>query len=394
MKARFLIPVVVILIFGSCISKTEEIQVLVKNTLEITRENETVELLKTELGIVDDSKFMSLGIVNVKTNKELISQHIDKDADGIMDAIIFQPKVAAGSTEAFNVIPTQNVDSVPSKVFSRFVPERTDDYAWENDKVAFRTYGPMAQKLNEEGDPAGTLSSGMDCWLKKVDYSIIDKWYEKHTSGAGSYHEDTGEGFDPYHVGTSRGCGGIGVWADSQLFVSKNFADYSTLSNGPIRTSFTLDYEDWKAGDRRVKEQKHVSLDLGNNLMHIVAKIVGVDEITIGLTLHEKDGVISMDTLNYCFSYWEPMKDSELGTGIVIEPKYYLGVTKVISDEKDKSQLLVHLKVIDGIVAYYSGFGWKESGQFQTADEWQSYLLIMSEKIQSPLNLHNTGINY
>ena len=35
--------------------------------------------------------------------------------------------------------------------FSRIVPERIDDYTWENDKVAFRTYGPAAQSLVEGG---------------------------------------------------------------------------------------------------------------------------------------------------------------------------------------------------------------------------------------------------
>ena len=61
--------------------------------------------------------------------------------------------------------------------YSRIVPERIDDYAWENDKVAFRTYGPAAQKLVEQGKKGGIISSGIDCWLKKVNYPVINKWY-------------------------------------------------------------------------------------------------------------------------------------------------------------------------------------------------------------------------
>ena len=79
--------------------------------------------------------------------------------------------------------------------FGRFVPEREDDFAWENDKVAFRIYGPSS---NGKGQV-----SGVDAWLKKVPYSIIDKWYAEHLSGT-SYHEDQGEGYDPFHVGDSR----------------------------------------------------------------------------------------------------------------------------------------------------------------------------------------------
>tara|TARA_A200000159_G_scaffold161456_2_gene183444 strand:- start:3798 stop:4106 length:309 start_codon:yes stop_codon:yes gene_type:complete len=71
---------------------------------------------------------------------------------------------------------------------ARHVPERLDDFAFENDKVAFRLYGPALQ--------ASAENNGTDCWLKRVDYPIIDKWYQRHAQGK-SYHEDTGEGYDP-----------------------------------------------------------------------------------------------------------------------------------------------------------------------------------------------------
>ncbi|MFP3822536.1 DUF4861 family protein, partial [Bacillus sp. SIMBA_008] len=48
--------------------------------------------------------------------------------------------------------------------YARFVPERIDDFAWENERVAFRTYGPEAQRLVDEGKEGGTLSSGIDIW--------------------------------------------------------------------------------------------------------------------------------------------------------------------------------------------------------------------------------------
>ena len=69
--------------------------------------------------------------------------------------------------------------------FCRFVPERSDDFAWENDKIAFRAYGPALR--------AGTENSGIDCWLKRVDYPIIDTWYKEASEGK-SYHKDHGEG--------------------------------------------------------------------------------------------------------------------------------------------------------------------------------------------------------
>ena len=61
-----------------------------------------------------------------------------------------------------------------ARTFARYVPERIDDFAWENDKIAFRAYGPKARK--------GAENSGIDCWLKRVEYPIIDKWYGKGVS--------------------------------------------------------------------------------------------------------------------------------------------------------------------------------------------------------------------
>ncbi|MEY3896376.1 MAG: hypothetical protein RLZZ214_1896, partial [Verrucomicrobiota bacterium] len=46
------------------------------------------------------------------------------------------------------------------RAFARFVPERSDDFAWENDLVAFRTYGPALRP--------GPENSGIDCWFKRV----------------------------------------------------------------------------------------------------------------------------------------------------------------------------------------------------------------------------------
>lgn len=89
--------------------------------------------------------------------------------------------------------------------YGRFVPEREDDFTWENDKVAFRVYGPSSGGKGQV--------SGVDPWLKKVPYSIIDKWYAGFLAGK-SYHEDHGEGYDPYHVGDSRGVGGTAIWVD------------------------------------------------------------------------------------------------------------------------------------------------------------------------------------
>ena len=101
-----------------------------------------------------------------------------------------------------------------SATFCRLVPERKDDFAWENDKIAFRAYGPALRKSKE--------NSGIDCWLKRVNYPIINKWYKDSAAGK-SYHKDHGEGYDPYKVGDSRGCGGTALWLNGHMITSNVF---------------------------------------------------------------------------------------------------------------------------------------------------------------------------
>ena len=49
-------------------------------------------------------------------------------------------------------------EAVQPKVYGRFVPERKDDFAWENEYAAFRMYGPALRPENP--------SNGVDLWLK------------------------------------------------------------------------------------------------------------------------------------------------------------------------------------------------------------------------------------
>lgn len=380
---KFLPTISLLFILFSCESGQKEIEIVLSNTgNHVNSGTVSVELSTLD---IDRSSLQHLQVIDAESNAKIPSQLCDAEKDGIYDLLLIQARVEAQSEKKLLLSEVDSIPALESKVFARFVPERTDDFAWENDRVAFRTYGPRAQHMAEAGEQGGTLSSGMDCWLKRVDYPIINKWYKKHTSGEGSYHEDTGEGLDNFHVGPSRGCGGLGVCIEEELFTSKNFTAWTILDEGPVRSRFLLEYADWGIPGGQVSETKEISIDLGSNLMKILATIEGSEMITVGLTLHENDGEIAADTVNYAFSYWQPHADSELGMGIVCHPRYYHSYTHVISGQKDKSHLLVHLKVIDGMVEYYAGFGWKESEQFKNAEEWNEYLVNFSREIQHPL---------
>ncbi|OXA90449.1 DUF4861 family protein [Flavobacterium hercynium] len=362
--------------------------ITVTNSLAIDREFETIELTKKSLGLPATVKLENYAVKEAKNDVVLETQAVDNDGDGIMDVLLFQPKISASSQKDFEIVLTPNTAvSQDIKCYSRFVPERTDDYAWENNKVAFRTYGPVAQKMVEDKIEGGTLTSGIDAWLKRVEYPIINKWYEKMTSGKGTYHKDTGEGLDNYAVGDSRGIGGIAVKIDNKYYFSKNFISWKTITSGPIRTSFVLTYADWDANGNKITESKHISLDYGSYLSRFEIAITGAKTISAGITLHDKKGQTGNNIKEGWLSYWEPLDDSELGTGIVASKGTMPTFDNYVTEQKELSNLYGNIIVKNNKAVYYAGFGWKKGSPFQTKQEWEAYLSTFASKINNPLSV-------
>jgi hypothetical protein len=373
------------LVFFSCSNKNDRVIVVnIKNDLSVDRMFETVEVDVSHLNL--DDKYLVVG--SALKDEKITSQLVDNNLDGQMDVLLFQPQIPANVEKVFYIKYSNEPQLQETHCYSRFVPERTDDYAWENNRVAFRTFGPTAQKMIEENIKGGTLTSGIDAWLKRVEYPIINKWYKKHLSGEASYHIDNGEGLDNFHVGKSRGIGGIAIKTKESYATSKNFIDWKTIANGPIRTSFELTYDNWEADGKIISEKKIISLDYGQNLSKFSIKLEGVKTISTGITLHKKEGEITANLNSGWVSYWEPHDGSALGMGIVTNVKNVNGVDEHISNEKDKSNLFLELNRSDNrLFSYYAGFGWKKSGQFESKDQWNNYLEHFAQCLESPLQV-------
>jgi len=395
MKAlnTILLWLISLLLFSGCNTEKPAYSILLSNELQVARKGETVALKKSDLGNITCELFSRFSVQDAGTGEYLLSQVIDEDMDGELDYLLFQPALGAGESGTYNLVTDVDTSLLPVteiSTYSRFVPERTDDYAWENDLVAFRTYGPTAEQMVVDGTPGGTLSSGIDCWLKRVEYPIINKWYREDLEEGISYHKDTGEGLDDFHVGPSRGCGSTGVWseAEQKLYTSRNFTAWKTIAEGPIRTQFELAYAPWPTPAGMMEETKVISLDLGSNLARFEVHVAAdepVNSLSAGITQHEKDGTNHADQDNGWFSYWQPHGDSELGMGIVVSSVYLSGYDEHLVDEPDQSHLLVHMKPVNGKVVYYAGFGWKKSGQFEDEKAWFDYLQAYADKINSPI---------
>lgn len=383
-----MLGVILVSLFMSSKVYGQERLVSVENILSIERSFETVEINIADLGFSPSEVLTVFEIQENNSVKKLVSQRIDTDLNGNLDLLIFQPKVPAQTKKQFVIRSVEDKNAAQVQYcFSRFVPERTDDYAWENNKVAFRTFGPTAQNMVEQNIKGGTLTSGIDAWLKKVEYPIIDKWYEKTVNKTGSYHIDTGEGLDNFHVGESRGVGGIAIKKGDVFYTSKNFVRWKTITTGPLRTSFVLEYANWNAGGRWISEKKTISLDYGSYLSKFEVELSGTDVLYAGLTLHEKDGEIHQKNKLGWVSYWQPHGNSALGTGIIVPNGNMITSEVYISDKKDLSNLYAAIKVVNNSATYYAGFGWKEAKEFKSKLDWEKYLEMMSQKINNPLRV-------
>jgi hypothetical protein len=381
-----------LVIISACTSPSV-VEVNITNELSIPRNNETIEIdLKQIPKLLSEFVPDQILIRDGNTNQIVLSQLIDLNGDQTPDQLIFQSDFMPNESKHFHLEGSKEKIEIPGtnkSTYARFIPERIDDFAWENDRVAFRTYGPKAQALTESGDSGGTLSSGIDCWLKRVEYPIIDKWYKQDLEQGKSYHQDHGEGLDNYHVGPSRGTGGIGIWKEGRLLTSKNFKSWKIIANGPIRTIFELNYGPWDANGLAVEEIKHISIDLGSNLFKntlILDNYENLPNITIGITLHEKNGEVKTDIEKGWFRYWEPHDDSELSAAIVVDPSIILESIDNRVDVAGESNLLVVCKP-EAKLTYYAGFAWGKSNQFDLPDGFDKYLKDYAARVASPLEV-------
>ncbi len=258
----------------------------------------------------------------------------------------------------------------PIRAFARYVPERIDDFTWENDKVAFRVYGPAAK--------GSGISSGVDAWLKKVDYSIIDKWYNDHTKGI-SYHEDSGEGYDPYHVGDSRGVGGTAIWLDGKPYAAEHWSNYKVHETGEKTNRFTLSYQ-WDTPLGKVTEEKTITLKMHEHLYHVnsIFTLNGKPAklpIAIGITTHDGKAKVYLNKEAGRISAWETIDNLGLGTAAIMKPNLVEDILHIASKDKDESHIWMFTSTdAKGNLEYKAGFGWQAAGLFGQKETWNSYL--------------------
>ncbi|HQK54175.1 MAG TPA: DUF4861 family protein [Sedimentibacter sp.] len=239
------------------------------------------------------------------------------------------------------------------------------DIAWENDRIAFRVFGPTVR------DKVG---SGIDVWVKSVNYPILDKWYKLEEQGK-SYHIDCGEGLDFYDMKKGRGCGGLAIWVEGKPFPSETYDSFRIIQNQDDKIVFGLDYKTWDVPGLTIEERKLIEMELGTNLFKVTSTIQNESNVeltvAIGLSTFGKSEVLR-DKETGILSVWEQIGDQSngsLGSAVLINKENFAGFASFSENEFVLMNVQTNVPFI-----YYAGAGWSKSGIFNTKYDWFDYL--------------------
>ena len=361
-----------------------QLTVKATNKLQIPRASQTIELSAKDLAALDDKNLETLHVKD-SSGKEVLCQAVDTDFDEkhTRDTLIFQADFAPGETNTFTVSAGKkhSYKKEDFKAYGRLNQERFDDYAWENDLIAHRTYGTAL--ITWKGEPL--IGSPIDIWSKDTSRLVINDWYM-----IDDYHSDHGEGCDDYSAGATRGDGGIGLWADNKLVAPINFSASRTLANGPIRVLFELDYPAFDANGAKISETLRVSLDAGSQMDHYVATFKGGSgPLTAAIGLKKTTGAqIDYDSKTGALTSWEPMekKLGMQGLGIIVDPK-------LLEKQAEDSKNNFAIAKIDasGTISYWTGFAWDRPGKIKNSDAWKKYISDFAAGVASPIEVSVSG---
>ena len=338
----------------------------VSNPLDFPRNGEVVEIEWSRIGraLISPEKVVVLDSDGEQTPSQVLF-----DDDGNPTKLLFTTNTDAGSSAIYNIRRGER-EAYPTQAFGRYVPERLDDYAWENNLSAYRIYGPRLES---------PLTQGVDVWVKSTTKMIIDEWFARN-----DYHHNYGEGMDCYKVGNTLGGGALAIINGDKLALTGNYTKQRCTANGPIRTSAEFEYAPVNIGNRMVTMRRKISLDANSRFTYQEYTFEGFEgklEVAAGIILHD-------------------VKARSFGSE-------YVAITEPASDSKDPDtdgdislavilQGAVATTEIDGHIAttrhiqagetirMWNGSAWSNADML-CHDRWLNEVEQMKQRIESPL---------
>lgn len=379
----------------------QEVTVQVKNNTKQQRQ-ELVEIdaqtVYNKLGVAAGRNFKVINAV-----RQEVSYQITYDGKILIDASVRPQGIAT-----YTIVKGKPRD-VKVFVCGRQYPERVDDIAWENDRGAYRLYGPALQRNNER-------AFGNDVWVKNTPDLEVEKRYKVELDNhpaieklkkqgkmeeaqameeATTYHFDHGYGLDCYKVGPSLGCGAPALMNGDEIIFPYCYKDYQILDNGPLRFTVSLTYHPTSYQGQQLTEHRVLSLDKGSNFNRQTVWYEGATksiDVASGVVIHNEDTqsvFIGKDFVQYA----DPT-DNPNGQNFQI----YVGVifpdgateTRQIENEGHANGIFGHALCIKrGLqpgqkLTYYWGSSWSKF-DCRNQDEWQLRLDNQKQALAQPL---------
>ena len=403
---------------GSSYSFAQQATVVVNNPTDAQRQ-ELVELAMSEVKVKLANATPKKGEAYIVKNQkgQQIGSQITHDGKLLIDASV-RPH---GSATYYISIgkPYQQKYWATGALYKI----RKDDIAWENDRCAYRIYGPALQR-------SGERSFGTDIWVKNTPDTVVYDRYIKDMNGnilgdkidkkakaakseaqrkalqaesrevdiQTSFHLDHGNGLDPYRVGATLGLGAPGLMVGKELVLPYCYKTYKILDNGPLRFTVELAYNPSTVGDQQnVVEHRIISLDKGSNFNKMIVWYDGLirpTDFATGFPIHEEDTETKTFAKDY-ISYADPtdnieVNNSQVYVGILfpygIDNTYYQ-----LFDKKHDGATGHALGIKRGLKAgekysYYFGAAWSKH-DVRSYAEWQIRIKNQMEAFQKPLTV-------
>jgi hypothetical protein len=336
------------------------------------------------------SSAANLRVFDVAAGKAIPHQN---DADG--EHLIFSVELQRFEKREYMVLDDAFIAPADQSTvcWCGYIPERMDDYAWENDRFGVRAYGQIIMEPPPKGQKL--VSSGLDIFNKCVSAPVLEKWLRFRPKGAPSYHQNRGEGMDNYLVGAGRGCGGVGaLGADGKWQYSVNWARQKTIQVGPVRCEFEIEYDAWGGLG---KERRHVTLDRGQSLAKMCATFDSVPENLLvgpGLDISAKrkhDGDMKVSAQDGWVANFEPQDgwNGSIMTAIALDPA--AGPASVAMDAEGSMHLLVKPCSEAKAVGYYAGANWTGQKRYTSACAWHRYVKDFAFCLRNPVKVTVKG---
>ncbi len=395
------------------------------NTVEVNISNPTneqrQELVEVELKTI----LGRLGISDVKKQPFTVKNKIGQQADFQLThdgKLLIDASVRPNANVTYYIMRGK---PMKQKVWTTgaYYQMRKDDIAWENDRCAYRVYGPALQRSGEQ-------SRGTDVWAKSTPDTVVYKRYWNNQDGwmlgnklrqqakkaktekqrkallakadsvhlATSFHLEHGDGLDPYRVGATLGLGAPALMAGDSIVLPYCYKDYQILDNGPLRFTVALTYNPSDIGAaKNVVEHRIISLDKGSNFNKMTVWYTGLTEPTdfaTGFPIHEEDTEWKTIAADY-LSYADPtdnmaVNNAQLYVAVLFPEKIDQTFYQLFKQKHDGATghaLGIRKGLKDGErYNYYFGAGWSKY-DVRSYAEWQLRINQFMRALKTPLTV-------